>query len=178
MFGQLHYFSLSWWLTWFSHDVRDMEYVARLFDLFLASHPLMPIYVGVVAMTKKQTEIFVHDEMPETHNLLNNLDPSKFIDANDLAQEAILLFQQVTPKGVMSRSFPTCVRCVTQDAYISDEGKGFWVVPEEPNIVWRALVPVNRALYLAQNNPRFLTASVVFGVAFGFAMYTRRIYRL
>jgi hypothetical protein len=43
-----HYF-ISWMITWFAHNV-DSELLPRLFDLFLASHPLMPMYLYVVAM--------------------------------------------------------------------------------------------------------------------------------
>ena len=38
------YFAVSWLLTWFAHNV-DSAMVPRLFDLFLASHPLMPLYL-------------------------------------------------------------------------------------------------------------------------------------
>lgn len=48
--GILPYFALSWYITWFAHDVSALPQVARLFDLFMASHPLMPLYVGAVAM--------------------------------------------------------------------------------------------------------------------------------
>ena len=41
------FFALSWVITWFSHEIRDTESVKRLFDFFLVSHPLMPIYVAV-----------------------------------------------------------------------------------------------------------------------------------
>ena len=41
------FFALSWVITWFSHEIRDTELVKRLFDFFLVSHPLMPIYVSV-----------------------------------------------------------------------------------------------------------------------------------
>jgi len=44
------YFCLSWVITWFSHDVRDTDVVKRIFDFFIASHPLMPIYVCVAMM--------------------------------------------------------------------------------------------------------------------------------
>lgn len=40
------YYTLSWVLTWFSHDLTDFEKVMRLFDLFMASTPLMPVYVA------------------------------------------------------------------------------------------------------------------------------------
>lgn len=50
--------ALPWTLTWFSHGATGddaLDQVARLFDLFLASHPLMPIYVGAAALTERST---------------------------------------------------------------------------------------------------------------------------
>lgn len=44
------YFALSWYMTWFAHDVRSLPQAARLFDLFLSSHPLMPLYLAAVAI--------------------------------------------------------------------------------------------------------------------------------
>lgn len=48
--GAPPYFALSWLITWFSHNVPALEQITRLFDLFMASHPLMPLYVAVIAM--------------------------------------------------------------------------------------------------------------------------------
>ncbi len=39
------FFALPWFITWFSHDVTDINVVARLFDVFMGSHPLLPLYV-------------------------------------------------------------------------------------------------------------------------------------
>ena len=44
------FFALSWIITWFSHDIRDTELVKRLFDAFLVSSPLLPIYMSVAMM--------------------------------------------------------------------------------------------------------------------------------
>eukprot|EP00804_Cyclotella_cryptica_P012189 CCRYP_009876-RA/>CCRYP_009876-RA protein AED:0.05 eAED:0.05 QI:245/1/1/1/1/1/4/142/837 len=44
------FFALSWIITWFAHDVRDTSLVKRLFDFFIASHPLMSIYMSVAMM--------------------------------------------------------------------------------------------------------------------------------
>jgi hypothetical protein len=44
------FFCLSWILTWFAHDVRDTQLVKRLFDAFLCSHPLFPLYVAIAMM--------------------------------------------------------------------------------------------------------------------------------
>ncbi|XP_019857721.1 PREDICTED: uncharacterized protein LOC109586003 isoform X2 [Amphimedon queenslandica] len=43
-----YYFSLSWILTWHSHVVYDRDDLLMLTDLFLAFHPLIPIYVATV----------------------------------------------------------------------------------------------------------------------------------
>ena len=37
-------------MTWFAHDVPSLGQIARLFDLFLSSHPLLPLYVAAVAI--------------------------------------------------------------------------------------------------------------------------------
>ena len=40
------FFALSWVITWFSHDIRDTSLVKRLFDAFIVSHPLFPLYLS------------------------------------------------------------------------------------------------------------------------------------
>ena len=37
-------FILSWMITWFSHEITNFSVVSRLFDCFIASHPLFPLY--------------------------------------------------------------------------------------------------------------------------------------
>lgn len=54
-------FALSWLITWFGHVLSDFRHVVRLYDFFLACHPLMPIYfaavVGAVRMrSARQTQ--------------------------------------------------------------------------------------------------------------------------
>ena len=41
-----HMFALSWLITWFAHVINDPDSIFRLFDFFLGTHPLMPIYLG------------------------------------------------------------------------------------------------------------------------------------
>ena len=45
--GMEPFFCLPWIITWFSHDIRDTDVVKRLFDVFVASHPLMPVYLAI-----------------------------------------------------------------------------------------------------------------------------------
>ena len=44
------FFALGWFITWFAHSVDNLQHVSRLFDLFMAAHPLMPLYVTAVVI--------------------------------------------------------------------------------------------------------------------------------
>jgi hypothetical protein len=52
------YFAISWVITWFAHHVSP-DMVARLFDLFIASHPLMPMYLYVAGMREVSSPALV-----------------------------------------------------------------------------------------------------------------------
>ena len=41
---------LPWLLTWFTHSVHDEEGSSRLVDAFMASHPLLPLYVSIALL--------------------------------------------------------------------------------------------------------------------------------
>jgi TBC1 domain family member 20 len=47
------FFALSWVITWFAHEIRDTDLVKRLFDTFLVSHPLFPIYLSIAMVCHK-----------------------------------------------------------------------------------------------------------------------------
>ena len=38
-------FAVSWFLTWFSHDITILNDAARIFDVLLCSHPSFIIYL-------------------------------------------------------------------------------------------------------------------------------------
>lgn len=39
-------FALSWFITWYSHVLDNLDTILRLYDLFIVSHFLMPVYVA------------------------------------------------------------------------------------------------------------------------------------
>jgi hypothetical protein len=43
--GVQPFFATSWLITWFSHDVKKISDVARIFDALLCSHPLFSLYI-------------------------------------------------------------------------------------------------------------------------------------
>jgi len=50
----LPHYALPWLLTWFSHSVKSLAVVQRLFDTFLLGHPLLPLYVSAALVTLPQ----------------------------------------------------------------------------------------------------------------------------
>ena len=45
-------FCLSWLITWYSHVMDNLRIIVRLFDFFIATDPLMPIYLGAIVKFK------------------------------------------------------------------------------------------------------------------------------
>ena len=50
-------FALSWFLTWFSHDVERLDTIARMFDFVLSSHPLSVVYIIVAMLRNVKSEL-------------------------------------------------------------------------------------------------------------------------
>ena len=70
------FFAISWIITWFSHDVRDTDVVKRLFDCFLVSHPLMPVYMSVAMLlhpVNRMEIIHAESEFSAVHNAITHL---------------------------------------------------------------------------------------------------------
>jgi TBC1 domain family member 20 len=70
------FFALSWIITWFAHDVRDTEAVKRLFDAFIISHPMMPLYGAIAMMShpvNRQEILRAPQEFSAMHQVLTDL---------------------------------------------------------------------------------------------------------
>ncbi|GBG28854.1 TBC1 domain family member 20 [Hondaea fermentalgiana] len=74
-------FALAWVLTGFAHSVQDLNVTARLFDIILASHPLLCIYLAAALVLRPTTrrrllEVAEEDcSMPTIHHFLQNIAP-------------------------------------------------------------------------------------------------------
>ena len=44
-------FCLSWLITWYGHVLSEFRHIVRLYDFFMACHPLMPIYLAADVKT-------------------------------------------------------------------------------------------------------------------------------
>ncbi|KAK9861427.1 hypothetical protein WJX84_012159 [Apatococcus fuscideae] len=128
--GAPPYFALSWLITWFAHNVPALDQITRLFDLFVASHPLMPLYVAVIAMRASRIKLLKCDlDAAEMHRALHNLSITAFASADKLAHEAAVLFRQCPPSAVIhSRKICMNKSCAAE----AHEVGGHWQVPEVP----------------------------------------------
>lgn len=67
-------FALPWYLTWFGHSLNQYRSVVRLYDYFLASPFLLPIYVTSAIVLFRDDEIFKEDcDMASIHCLLSRV---------------------------------------------------------------------------------------------------------
>ncbi|XP_059400091.1 TBC1 domain family member 20-like [Carassius carassius] len=67
-------FALSWLITWFGHVLSDFRHVVRLYDFFLACHPLMPIYFAAVIVLHREDEVLDCEcDMAMMHHLLSRI---------------------------------------------------------------------------------------------------------
>lgn len=138
------YWALSWYLTWFSHDVKDLDQVARLFDLFISSHPLMPLYLAAVLVRSQRETILAYgaDGGDAVYSQLRRLQvlPGPFdagngsssrttssFTADELAQQAAALYRSAPPRTLRRRWAGCLVHATTLDAYLFE---GRWKVPE------------------------------------------------
>lgn len=78
-------FALPWYLTWFGHSLNHYRSVVRLYDYFLASEPLMPLYVTASIVLHREGDVFREEcDRAQIHCLLSQL-------PDDLPFEYLLL---------------------------------------------------------------------------------------
>uniref|UniRef100_A0A914UIN1 Rab-GAP TBC domain-containing protein n=1 Tax=Plectus sambesii TaxID=2011161 RepID=A0A914UIN1_9BILA len=104
--GQL--FALSWLLTWFAHSIDKYDSVVRLYDFFLASHSLMPVYLSAALVLYRSSEILDKCEcdMAQIHSLLSKLPRQMPLEALIAdAQDLYLQFPPSRLRGDLLRAY-------------------------------------------------------------------------
>ncbi|XP_072366272.1 TBC1 domain family member 20 [Scyliorhinus torazame] len=67
-------FALSWLITWYGHVLSKFRHTVRLYDFFLASHPLMPVYIAAAIVLHRVKEVMRCDcDMASVHQLLSKI---------------------------------------------------------------------------------------------------------
>ncbi|XP_028255805.1 TBC1 domain family member 20 [Parambassis ranga] len=96
-------FALSWLITWYGHVLPEFKHTLRLYDFFLASHPLMPIYLAATIVLHREKKVKQTEcDMAMVHHLLSQI-------PQDLPYELLIgqaqeLFEQYPPSLLAKRA--------------------------------------------------------------------------
>jgi len=60
--GSKPFYSLSWVITWFAHDISKRETVERIFDFLISSDPLMPVYLSAAFILEQRDQILAQEQ--------------------------------------------------------------------------------------------------------------------
>lgn len=92
-------FCLSWLITWFGHVLNDYNQIVRLYDFFLATHSLMPIYLAAAVVLHQQDHVLaLEQEMAIIHQFLSNVPDD--LPFEQLLSRAVLIFDDYPPEEV------------------------------------------------------------------------------
>jgi hypothetical protein len=90
------HFALPWLITWFSHDVKDLDVAARIFDACLCSHPLFPLYLSAAVVRHRRQGVLALDcDFAMVHQYLARLPGHLPFDA--LILEAAEMLDSLPP---------------------------------------------------------------------------------
>ncbi|RUS13455.1 rab-GTPase-TBC domain-containing protein [Endogone sp. FLAS-F59071] len=101
--GVLPYYCLSWILTWCSHDITEFSKVARLFDFFLSSNPLMPVYfAAATVLSRREPLLALEPDNAVVHHFLSKFPQDADIDA--IISKAIELERNYSPEELQRKA--------------------------------------------------------------------------
>jgi hypothetical protein len=101
------HYALPWHLTWFAHGTPPgpgaLAGAARLFDLFAATHPLMPLYVAAAALISGRDALLAADgdDPGEIHAAVGRLPHLGGLDPDAAALRALELYAAHPPAALV-----------------------------------------------------------------------------
>lgn len=119
-------FALSWLITWYGHVLKDFSTIVRLYDFFLATHPLMPVYFGAALVIRRRSEVLAGEcEMSYVHHLLSRI-PDDLPDyVEELITTAHSLFRKFPPEklsGAVDRYLKESITVAKHKQFIRELG--------------------------------------------------------
>ncbi|XP_017764667.1 PREDICTED: TBC1 domain family member 20 isoform X2 [Eufriesea mexicana] len=111
------HFALAEYTTWYAHKyAENRKLLHRLFDYFLGSPPLMPLYLSTVIVAYRAREIFnTTPDMGHTHKVLCTLPDD--LPFETLLIEAKHLYHQYPPESISNdvREYDRKRKCKEQE---------------------------------------------------------------
>jgi len=126
-------FALSWVITWYGHVLSDHRFIVRLFDIFVAAHPLMPVYVAAAMVLHCADDVLDQEcDMPTVHhhlvNIPNNLDLNSNLD--EIIDFAETLYKKHPPSYLASSNYEAYENCTLISEFTHLEPKTRLIVPK------------------------------------------------
>jgi len=103
--GVRPYYALSWVLTWFAHDITELEVIARIFDVLFVSDPIFSVYLSAAVVIISKDSLFTveHKNDPAViHHFLQ--EQPKKIDFESAIHVAKWMSQKVPPRSLQRRA--------------------------------------------------------------------------
>ena len=116
----------------------SLRFCSRLFDAFLSSHPLLPLYVSAAVLSRLSDElrgaISRGIDFPEVHRMLTSQDVAAVAKADELLAEGQALLQRVPPATLVSAPIPG-PRLALHAPFAERAADGAWAVPAAGRVV-------------------------------------------
>ncbi|XP_023667678.1 TBC1 domain family member 20 isoform X1 [Paramormyrops kingsleyae] len=126
-------FALSWLITWYGHVLSEFRHVLRLYDFFLASHPLMAIYFAAVIVLHRQEQVLSCDcDMASVHHLLSSIPQN--LPYEELIGRAQELFSLYPPALLARRAALQSRHSITLNCF---EGFQLATLHQRPDAILR-----------------------------------------
>lgn len=94
-------FALPWYLTWFGHSLNQYKDVVRLYDFFLSTPPMMPLYVAASLVVERRDVVFEQGcDMAMIHCMLSKIPDD--LDFEKILQRALIYYKNHPPKKLES----------------------------------------------------------------------------
>ncbi|VDO03125.1 unnamed protein product [Rodentolepis nana] len=141
------FFTLSWFLTWFTHILSNRNDIHRLYDLFVASDPSMLIYLSVSVIICSTEEIdSTSDDFGELHHALTHL-PMKH-DVEKLIQCALDIYLAIPPSNLFLKAEERRATAAGQNPFPSNSSsaKNFFPLSNRRLVLYGALTVLTLAL--------------------------------
>ena len=97
------YFAMSWLLTWFAHDVKDVQAAARIYDCMLCSAPCFSLYLSAAYILQprlRQDILSSECDFATLHNLLVHAPSTHGVPFEELLPQADALFERCPPASL------------------------------------------------------------------------------
>lgn len=160
-------FALPWVITWFSHNLLDLDLVLRLFDLFIASDHHLPLYLSAAIVLHLKSEVCkLECEMSEVHQFLSRSINDDAMPWEQLICSALKLYAKYPPASLMKRAK------LIQEISLPKPARHR---PESVPVMqtkWRYVEVVNFAISWMKHRP-LLTAALLSGILLAYFVNSR-----